>query len=217
MTTTAQALLEGAYTRSASNDAGKLASDAELLAHLGRVYHRAWPLVARARPDQFGATLALTLAGIPPTAALPADVIDVLAVQTATGTEVAVIPSTERAKSWHLAPAVYRLGLTLVSRNRGGDPISGAVLTATVLDAPAALPALTSTLDPRWPVRHTQLLVDLLAVYLSVKDTGRSAGEHAKVVAELQQSAGAFAAEFNLPPAAVEWMHAPVERAEGKG
>lgn len=216
MSLTVGSLLEGAYTRSSLNDPGKLASDPECVAHLNRVYQRTWALLARARPDQFGSAVARTLTSIPAGATLPADVIDVVAVFTAAGVPVALIPRAEAARTWHLAPAVYREGLRLVSRNQAGDPGSGAVLTVIVLDAPAALTGRASVLDTRWPVRHAQLLVDLLAVYLSTKDAGRAATEHEKILAEAKGNAAALAAEFGLPPAAVEWMHAPAERAEPK-
>jgi hypothetical protein len=217
MATTAQAILEGAYNRSSSNDAGKLAGDPELLAHLDRVYQRAWAQIARGRPDQFGALTTLTLLGQPPRATLPADLIDVLQVATADGATVSLIPATERTRLWHLAPCVYRIGATLTSRNQGGDPVSGAVLTATVLDPPAALTALAATLDARWPARHVQFLVDALAIYLSTKDAGRDAGEHKKLLDEARVAAAALAAEFGLPPSALEWQHAPAERAGAGG
>lgn len=214
MATTVQVLIEGGYNRSTANDPGKLAVDDELIAHVNRVYQRAWALVARARPDEFGVDVDLTaLSGTPPATALPANTIAVVDLRDADGAVVNVIPVTERTRLWHQPPCVYRLGASLVTRNQANDPIAGDVLTLTHLDAPTALTALASTLDTRWPVRHDQLLVDWIAVYLSVKDDGRSQAEHAKLLGELSQDASAFAAEFGLPPEAVQWVHAEVERA----
>jgi hypothetical protein len=210
---TVLSLLDGAWTRSTRNDAGKLGQDPELVAHLDRVYQRTWALVARARPDVFSKTATATLANIPPTLTLPAALLELTHVATSAGADVAVIPAHERARTWHLAPAVYRIGATLVSRNQAGDPRTNDVLTLTYLDAPATLASVAGSLDARWPARHAQYLVDALAVYLSTKDAGREAGEHQKLLGDAQASAAALAAEFGLPPAAVEWMHAPRERA----
>lgn len=212
--TTAAAILDGAYQRSTRNDAGKLASDAELLAHLDRSYQRVWALVARARPEQFAGSTTVTLGGSPPSATLP-NLIDILGVRTSAGVDVTVAPLTERARSYHLAPCVYQQGRSLISRSAAGDPTVGAVLTLALLDTPAALTATTSVLDTRWPARHEQLLVDYVALYLSTKDAGRSAGDHTKLAQEASVNAAALAAEFGLAPAAVAWLHAPVERASG--
>lgn len=211
--TTVQTLIEGGYNRSGANNPGKLAVDGELIAHLNRVYQRAWSLIARARPDEFSAETDLAaLVGVPPSASLPANIIDVLAVEDSSGEPVNVIPLTEKWRSWHLAPAVYRQGSSLVSRNAANDPVAGDVLTLQILDAPTALTAMASVLDGRWPARHEQLLVDYVACYLSVKDDGRSMADHQKLMGELAQDVAAFAAEYELAPEAVEWVHADVER-----
>ncbi len=210
--TTVQQIIEGAWNSYSANDPGKLAQDPELIAHLNRVYQRTWPLIARARPDEFQSETTVVLGGSPPFATLPADVIDVLQVYTSAGARVNLVPSTDRTRTWQLPPCVYRRGMTLVSRFAALDPVAGHVLTLTVLDAPAALTALGSSLDARWPVRHVQLFVNELAVYLAVKDAGRDENDRGAAIAALQGSAGALAAEFGLPPEAVQWIHADVER-----
>lgn len=208
-------IITGAYNRSAANDPGRLASDAELIAHLDRIYARAWPLAARARPDLFSSTVALTLVGIPPSATLPVDLIAIVDIVNASGVPVWLVPLTDRWRTWQLGPCVYRQANHLLSRNAGSDPRTGDVLTCAILDAPHQLLNLTDYLDTRWPRRQSQLLVDMVAVYLSAKDTGRNAEEHAKLMSEMQASASAFAADFSLPPEAVSWMHGPVQRAAG--
>lgn len=213
MSTIARTIITGGYNRSSANDPGKLATDSELLEHLNRVYQRCYALVARARPDEFSGTTDLTLAGVPPHAGLPTDVIDVLDIVDATGARVNLVPMIDRNRSWQLPPCVFRRGTILVSRNTGGDPLVGDVLTVGILDAPAPLFAMTSLVDSRFPIRHVQLLVDYIACYLSAKDAGRDATEYRKIVDELKQSAAAFGAEYNLPPNAMQWLHAPVERA----
>jgi hypothetical protein len=215
MSTSVQVLISGAYNRSTANDPGKLATDDELVLHVDRVYQRLWALVARARPDAFGSSADLSaLSGTPPAVALPANTIDVVNLEDEDGGTVNLIPATERNRLWHVAPCMMRVGASLVSRNKSGDPGAGDVLTALLLDAPAALTSVSSVLDDRWPVRHDQLLVDYIACYLSVKDDGRSETEHNKLMGELKQDVSAFAAEFDLPPEAVQWIHSAVTRAK---
>ena len=206
-------ILSGAYNRSTRNDPGKLAQDPELTLHLNRVYQRAWPLMARARPDEFQAEIVVAMNGIPPTGFIPTDTIAVNGGYTAAGTLLTITPSTDRTRLWNVAPCVWRSANTLVSRGQVGDPMTGDLLTLLVLDAPDALVTTTSALDPRWPIRQVQLLVDYVACYLDTKDAGRDMGDRQKLSAEFAQDVQAFAAEFKLEPADVQWLHAPVERA----
>lgn len=213
MTTTVQAILEGAYNRATDNDPGKLAQDPELILHLNRIYQQIWPLIARARPDAFQSETTAAFSGNPPLAAIPADTIAVLAAWEASGNPVNLIAAIDRARTWNLAPCIYRRGGWLVSRNQTGDPLAGAVLTLTLLDKPATLATLTDTLDPRWPIRHVQLLVDCLATYLATKDAGRDNSDRAALQVELGRDVSAFAADFGLAPEAVQWIQEPLERA----
>src|SRR5690348_4738899 len=137
--TTVQDLVTGAYLRSTTFDPGKLALDAELIAHLNRVYLRVWPLIARARPDQYGAEATVAMTGAPASGALPANVIDVLQAFDADGDQVYVIPATDRKRTWNLAPSVFRVGTTLQSRAQSRDPVGGDTLTLSILDQPTAL------------------------------------------------------------------------------
>lgn len=212
--TTVRTLIVGAYNRSTLNDPGKLASDAELILHLDRVYQRMWPLIARARPDQYSASTTLTLTGVPPSAALPASVIDLMGLTASDGSAVNIIPATQRTRLWNLAPCVYRVGTTLYSRAATGDPIASDALTLVYLDQPTALTTMDDTLDTRWPVRHDQLLVDYLALYLSVKDAGRDGSDRQAIAQELAQDVAAFGSEYNIPPSQVGWIHADAERSQ---
>lgn len=215
--TTAQTIIEAAYNRSASNDAGKLALDPELLDHLNRLYQRFFALFAKARPDEAGSQTTLALGGAPATAALPADLIAITAVRNALGAKVHVIPASESEKLWHLAPSVMRRGNALVSRAKAGDPVSGDVLTIEQLDSPLTLTGLATPIDPRFPTRHHQVVIDALAVYMDTKDDGREGSASQKLLAEYGQALAAFAAEYALPPSALEWAHEPVKRSKAGG
>lgn len=210
--TIASTILDAAYQRSSQNDPGKLAGDTELLGHLDRMYCRVWTMLARARPENFASTSALTLGGNPAFVTLPADTMDVTNILNATLAQVHVIPPDERARLWHMAPCVYRLGMRLLTRGLAGDPVAGNVLTLTILDMPTHLTTLATALDARYPTRHEQVLIDLLGVYLSVKDDGRSHADREAVRQELMLSAAAMAVDYRLPPAAIEWLHEPAAR-----
>lgn len=204
---TAQDFIEAALVRSTANDPGKLATDGELLNHCSRVFARLFSLFARARPDKAQSQSTVTLAGNPPTAALPADLIDVRRVENTTGAKVHLIPATEKDRTWHIAPSVYQVGNTLYSRNKTGDPAAADVLTLFLLDQPAALSALSSTIDARFPMRHYQFVIDLVALYLDTKDQSRDQAAHAKLVEEVALAKEAFALEYELGPTALEWIH----------
>lgn len=210
--TTAQTFLEAAYNRSASNDPGKLALDAELVAHLDRVFQRFYALFAKARPDEAWSETTLTLIGNPAFASLAARPIAIVSVHDADGAKVHLVPASESERLWHMPPTMLMVGSTLRTRAKGGDPLAGDVLTVLQLDTPATLAALTTVVDARFPVRHHQLCIDALALYLDAKDDGRSTESHAKLVAEYQAALSTFASEYNLPPDALEWAHAPAGR-----
>lgn len=204
----AQQLIEAAYARSTANNPGKLATDGELLPHLNRIYQARYAIMATAAPDRASTRTTVTLAGSPPSATLPTDSIDIRRVQTAAGTKVNIIPLEELERTWHLAPAVYRQGNSIISRGGAGDPIAAEVLTLFHLDAPAALSALASATDGRYPVRFEQLLVDELALYLDSKDPNRNAAAHEKLRKAFEAGETAFLAVNGLGSSAKQSPHA---------
>jgi len=190
--TTAQQLIESAYSRSTGNDPGKLAGDAELIAYLNRRYQLRFALLAAASGDNMLAKTSLVLAGAPAAAALPADLIDVIRIENSAGAKVHIVPSDEKDRSWHSTPAVFRQGLSLVSLMRSADPGIASVLTLFYLDAPTALTLLASALDARYPARFENLLTIDLAIYLSTKDDGRDEGEYKELKLEMDREEAAF-------------------------
>lgn len=211
MPATAQQLIEAAYSRSTANDPGKLATDGELLGILNRVYQAYYALMAAAAPDRAMARSALVaLAGSPAATTLPTDVIDLRRVENAAGAKVNVIPVEEKDRGWHLAPAVYRQGGSLISRGQAGDPIATDVLTLWHLDAPTALTTLASTIDARYPARFEELLVVELAMYLATKDSGRDAGEFAALKTFRDMQVEAFFRLSGLSMTALQSPHGGV-------
>ena len=214
---TVQEIIEAAYNRSTANDAGKLAQDPELIPHLDRLYQRFYALFARQRPNLATTRTYLTLMGNPASALMSPVPIDLRFIFNEDQQEVNLIDNTERERTWHLAPSVYREGARIVSRAKGGDPVACDILELTVIDTPVTLAALDTLVDPRFPVRHHQLLIDSLAMYLATKDDGREAAEVDKLMKEYSQALGAFASEFEIEPEALQWAHAPVKRKPAVG
>lgn len=181
MATTVQQLVEGAYSRSTANDPGKLATDGELIGVANRLFQAYFALAAAASPERFVSKTTVTLAGSPPTATAPLEVIDIRRVESAAAVKINVIPLEEKDRGWHLAPAIFRQGSSIVSRAGSGDPVATDVLTLWVLDAPATLAALTDSIDARFPTRNVELIIVELAMYLSTKDADRDASEFTKL------------------------------------
>jgi hypothetical protein len=210
MGTTVQNLVEAAYSRSTANDPGKLATDGELIAVANRIYHIIYALAAAASPERFTAKTTLTLTGSPPSVASPVDVIDIRRLETAAGLKVNIIPVEEKDRGWHLPPAVFRQGSTIVSRAAASDPVVGDVLTAWLLDAPTDLTALANTIDSRFPTRHVELIVVELAMYLATKDSGRDAGEFAALKNYRDMQMEAFFRLSGLSTTALQSPHGGV-------
>jgi hypothetical protein len=189
---TAQQLIEAGYARSTANDAGKLASDGELLLHLNRKYQSLYAIMALSGGDNALAKTTLVLAGAPAAAALPTDVIDIKRLELLDGSKAYLIPADEKDRSWHLAPSFYRQGGSIVSRGLTGDLGVGGSVVVYHLDAPAALAALATSTDPRFPVRYEDILVLDLAIYLSTKDDGRDETEYKQLKDELADAMTMF-------------------------
>jgi hypothetical protein len=190
--TTAQNLIEAAYTRSTLNDAGKLAGDLELINYLNRRYQLRFALLAQAAGDDMLARLSLVFAGSPAAVTLPVGIVDIVRLEDSAGSKVHLVPADEKDRVWHLVPAVYRQGLSLISLMRVGDPNVAQPITMFYNDAPAALTALASILDTRYPARFEGLLSKDLSLYLAGKDAGRDPGEYKELADELAIEEKAF-------------------------
>jgi hypothetical protein len=202
--TTVQQILEASYARSTDNDPGKLAVDSELIAHLNRDYRARFALWSLKAGDAAVASLTLSLSGNPASATLPTDIIDLDRIEDASGNPVNLIPINEKARAFHLPPAVYRQGLSIVSRNKTGDPGPGQALTLFHNDAPATLANLSDTLDTRYPTRFEMLLILGLAIYLDTKDTGRDLSSNKELVDEFSRYDAMFNAEVGIDNSATQ-------------
>lgn len=193
MSTTAQQLIEAGYAKSTANDPGKLAVDIELLAELDRTFQLRYALWSSAADDGSLSSIALTFAGTPASVTLPTDIIDVDRLEIG-GEKANLIPVAEKERLWHLPPAIYRQGLSLISRGHSGDPVNGTALTLWLDDAPASITALNSVIDVRFPVRFHKLLTLDIALYLDTKDIGRDPAQHQKLLDEYQREEAMFRA-----------------------
>lgn len=209
---TVQQLIEAAYSRSTANDPGKLAGDDELRLHLNRRYQSLCGLLAIADKDGWLARTTLSFSGSPQTATLPTDIIDIAKLECTDGSEAHLIPLWEKDKNWHLGPSVFRQGNSLISRGRVAVPMDWQItddpqdsdLVMWYRDAPTTLTSLSSTLDSRFPVRFEDILVLDLAVYLSVKDEGRSPEEFKALKAEYTEAVAKFNAMVSVTNSAKE-------------
>lgn len=190
---TALDLIQAGYTSSTANDAGRLAGDTEMLARLDRTFQSYYALWTEAAADGSLSHQTFTFSGVPASVILPTDVIDVDRLEV-DGEKANLIPVIEKERLWHLAPAVYRQGLSLISRGQSGDPVAGTIISIWLDDAPATLSSLTSVIDVRFPVRFHNLLVLDLALYLDSKDEGRDPQQHMKLQGQFDHDEAAFKA-----------------------
>ncbi len=211
----AATILEGGLAKATSTDSGKVTSDGELLSRLSRVYLMIYTAAARQRPDEFSSTATLPIVAGPPiggafSTATPVltDVIEVLGAFGVSGTvsagaKIHIVPEMEKYRSWQLTPTMSRRGLSLFSRFPVvvGDPTTGDVIQLIVLDTPAALTTLATSIDPRFPQRHYEILVNLVALYIETKDHGPRIEA---LQADLKMSMMAFVEEYNISASAIE-------------
>lgn len=216
MPLTAQNLIEAAYSRSTANDPGKLATDQELLARLTRVYAGLFALIARQRPDEFAADTDFTLAGGDSGFTLAADTVEIHRLQNADGDQVHLIPLAEINRTWHIAPSMYRQGARVRSRLLGGDPLAGDVITAWLLGPAASLTTLPTQIDATFPIRHIDVAINDLALYLDAKDEGRDPAQFNKLGADQSMKLQALAAEYDLEASATEFVHGGSTRVPSK-
>jgi hypothetical protein len=215
MAISAQLLVERGAAKATSNEAGKGFGDAELLARLSAVYLMIYTAVARQRPDEFSSTATLPIVAGPPiggafSTATPAltDVIEVLGAYgvsgtVGAGTKIHIVPEMEKYRSFQITPTMSRRGLALFSRFPvvAGDPTTSDVIQLIVLDTPPALTTLATNIDARFPQRHHEILVNLVALYLEIKDNGPRI---AALQADLKMSMMVLASEANIAASAIE-------------
>lgn len=215
--TTAQTILEAAYSRSTANDPGKLATDAELIGRLNRTYQGLYTLAARQRPDQFTSSGSSVVNGVDVGITIPTDTTEIRRLENVFGAQVHLIPAGERARLWHAAPSMYQVGNRVRSRMASGDPMVGDTIFTWLLLPAAALVVLASTIDVLFPTRHHETLINDLALYLDAKDEGRDPEQFRKLAADQAMKLAAFAQEYALDASALEFVHSTSTRVPAKG
>lgn len=212
MTTTAKALRDAAYSRSAANDPDKLATDFELIGVIDRRLKQIYSFAARNNPFYFGQGTSVTGDATKwprPTAAelvfkVEADGPAGTGVDrkiTTVGAEVSIVPFEDREAE--MAPRVYPLGRAYYSVGIAATDPSASVngdklkfyYSRRHADLNPALPPTdaANTLDADWPEQFNDLIVLHLAKYLNVKDVARSAPEFTALDAEEKALFGVFA------------------------
>jgi hypothetical protein len=196
--TTAEQLIEKAWSRSAFNDPDDDASPAELISVLDRVLKGVYSLAAGINRWYFAEET--TVAPASSKWAIPTDATVVHLIQTTARVRVHEVPRLDTAAA--RAPRVYRLGRAYYTVGGVGDPSSTAdslILTHSVqhpnLDPAAAASAAVNTLDASWPEHFNGLLIAELARFLAAKDERTGSGEVQLLDAEIEKWTALFTAE----------------------
>jgi hypothetical protein len=214
MSTPVLDIIEAAWSRSTAFNPGKLAQDAEVLAHLNRKFQNLFARWAVRAGDKANAQTWLTWTGMPAVTDLPAEQVDIIRLETSDGQEITLLPAREQGRIWHLAPACYQVGAQL--RSRGAiayvygyqrDPAQGDVSTMFHKSAPPPITSLDDTLDARFPIRHELGLVLDLAVMLATKQEGIAPGTLQALTAELTREEATFAYLIGETTSAREAAH----------
>jgi hypothetical protein len=167
----AQDVILAALARSSKNQSTYLATNAsELLSALNRSLRGAYAIASRVSPEYVGVIVAVT--GVSGVWARPAAAEQVWWVEKTNGTEVAVVPPSERAAEAG-RPSVYRIGRNYYTVGRTvpvADPTPTEVLNFYAAMRPAALATITDALPATWDDAYDNLLVLDLALYLALKD-----------------------------------------------
>lgn len=175
-------IIEAAYSRSTFNDPGKIATDKELIGVIDRYMRRLYAEVAKANPDYFGDSLAVTGVGGAWTRPATAEVIT--EVRNATGGEVNITPFKDREAE--VAPRIYRFGQTYRTVGLTGDPAVTDVLTFYFskkhpnLNVDLAADNAANELDETFPEQFFDLPVIRVGRYLARKD-GRGDEEQSMI------------------------------------
>jgi len=167
MATQVQDILDAAFGKSTKNKAGQIATAAtELLGVVKRALYRYFAVIARTNPWMIAteATVGFAAGGwARPTAAQM-----ILRIEETDGTEVVVVPLTDKIAEASL-PALYRLGRTFFPAGNANDPTSGD-LDFIYARFPTAPTLLTDSIDALWPEEFNECLIHDLALYLATKD-----------------------------------------------
>lgn len=201
---TVQSIIEQGYAGSTANEAGDLAGDTELIAYLNGVYQAAYALAAVADPSAYQERATITC--VASVATLPADILDIPVVR-AGGVVVHIAPVNQLHRSWHHPPVMFRESNTLVSRGLPGDPGPSQVLTLSLVASPDPLTTLTQVIDTRFPVRHHDMLVGAVRLYLAIKDEGRAPAQLQATQQQYNATVKTFLALIGLSLSALETPH----------
>lgn len=167
VTTTPMDIIVAAYGRSSKNVPGTLATEAtELLQLVIRAMSGLYAFAARINPCFFA--IQESVAFVAPGWRRPERAESVFRCETPTGTEVVVVPYFDRQAEVGL-PAVYRIGQVYRSAGNANDPTNGD-LTFFFAKRPDRPATMNDPLDGLWVESYNTLLIEEVAIYLSLKD-----------------------------------------------
>lgn len=175
MASTVQDILTAAYSKSAKNRPGHIASEStELLQVVVRTLRRMFALSVKHNLTFYGERKVVAYNGSVGGWPRPSGVQSINRIEFLNGTKIAEVPYDDR-KAEEGMPSVYSYGQVFYpAGNTGaGDPGSTDSLVLFCSSHPTALAALGDTLDPRWPEDFNELLILKVARYLAIKEGGR--------------------------------------------
>lgn len=176
MSTTVQSILTAAYSRSAKNRPGHIASEStELLQVVVRTLRRMFALSVKHNTTFYGErkTVAYATDGWP----RPAGVQSINRIERLSDSKQVSEVSYDDRKAEEGLPSVYSYGQKFYPAGNASDPTGSDSLVLFCSTRPAALTTLddptTGTLDARWPEDFNEILINRVARYLALKEGGR--------------------------------------------
>jgi len=205
VTVTPRDLIQAAYATSSKNQPGVIADEAtELLGVVNRSLKAFYHISIQFDPTYFGTSA--SVADVSSTWTEPEDVGSIFYLEQDSNQKEVVVVLIEEQNAEPDSPAVYSLGRVLIAAAGGGQvPVGNITMYYTKEAADAA--DLDSTLDALWDEAHNELMVQEIALYLSIKDgrteefsglVSRRNAELARFVAKLEVHYQTIRTQFPL-------------------
>ena len=168
VTVTPRDLIQAAYATSSKNQPGVIADEAtELLGVVNRSLKALYHISVQFDPTYFGTSTSVV--DVSSTWTEPEDVGSIFYLEQDSNQKEVVVVLIEEQNAEPDTPAVYSLGRMLIAAAGGGQIPVGAITMYYTKEAADAA-NLDSTLDALWDEAHNELMVQEVALYLSIKD-----------------------------------------------
>lgn len=178
MATTVQEILLAAYSKSAKNRPGHIASEStELLQVVVRALRGLFADGVKFNQKFYARRASVAYDGTAGGWPRPDAAEAIVRIELPNGKRVAEVPFDDREAEKGL-PSVYGLGQVFYSAGNTNDPVSGNLVmfySARPRDLTDLEADPEGTLDPNWPEQFNELLILEVAIYLATKEGNREA------------------------------------------